>query len=112
MFVSRRQSRPPVRRWGSYEADSRELPRTGDLWIDGNSRPVCIAGTTNVEILSFDEIREDYARGGGEGDCSLQSWRSMYRKYIELECKRIACDPSVWALLVMEPFCIVCPSRK
>ena len=98
----------------SYEADRKELPRTGDLWIviDGNSRPVCITRTTNVEILSFDEIGEDYARWGGEGDCSLQSWRPMYWKYIELECKRIGRDPSVKAPLVMERFGVVYASRE
>ena len=73
---------------------------------------VCIARTGNVEILSFDEIGEDYAQWGGEGDCSLQSWRRMYWKYIEMECKRIGRDPSVKAPLVMERFGVVYPSRE
>ena len=80
--------------------------------IDGKLQAGVYRTDDKVEILSFDEIGEDYARWGGEGDCSLQSWRRMCWKYIELECKRIGRDPSVKAPLVMERFGVVYPGRE
>jgi uncharacterized protein YhfF len=93
----------------SYQADGKPLPSVGDLWvvIDGESKPVCVAQTTNVEIVSFNEVPEIYARLGGEGDRSLGSWRRMYRKYLVLECKRIGREPVVTAPMVMERFEVV-----
>ena len=93
----------------SYQTDGKSLPSTGDLWIviDGESNPVCVAQTTNVEIIPFNEVPEDYARWGGEGDCSLESWRRMYWKYIGLECKRIGREPAASAPMIMERFAVV-----
>jgi uncharacterized protein YhfF len=95
----------------SYEADGKEPPRAGDLWIviDGDSMPVCIARTTGVEIIPFDKVPEDYARWGGEGDRSMEHWGRMYWKYIKRECKRIGREPSAKAPLVMERFAVVYP---
>ena len=93
----------------SYQADGKPIPSTCDLWtvIDGNSKPVCIAQTTNVETIPFNEVRENYARWGGDGDCSLESWRQIYWKYIVIECKRIGREPAATAPLVMERFAVV-----
>jgi uncharacterized protein YhfF len=93
----------------SYQADGKWLPSVGDLWvvIDGDSKPVCIAQTTNVEIIPFNEVSEDYARWGGEGDCSLESWYRMYWRYIVLECKRIGRAPAAIAPMIMERFALV-----
>jgi uncharacterized protein YhfF len=92
----------------SYQADGKGPPRVGDLWvvIDGDSNPVCVARTLNVEIIPFSDVPEDYARWGGEGDCSLESWRRMYWKYIGLECKRIRREPATSAPMVMERFAV------
>jgi uncharacterized protein YhfF len=92
----------------SYEADGKPLPGIGDLWvvIDGDSKPVCIAQTTNVAIIPFNEVPEEYARWGGEGDCSLESWRRIYWNYIVVECKRIGRVPTANAPLVMERFAV------
>jgi len=93
----------------SYQADGKSLPRAGDFWtvIDGDSNPVCIVQTLNVEIIPFNEVPEDYARWGGEGDCSPESWRQMYWRYIVLECERIGREPTTIAPLIMERFAVV-----
>ena len=95
----------------SYLADGKPLPCVGDLWvaIDGDSKPVCAVQTTNVEIIPFNQVPEDYARWGGEGDCSMESWRRMYWEYIVLECKRIGREPAAIAPMVMERFRLVYP---
>jgi len=93
----------------SYEADGKPLPRPGDHWIVTNGRddPVRIIQTTDVRIVPFDEVGEEYARDGGEGDRSLLSWRKMYWEYIVSECARIGRDPTEKAPLVMERFKVV-----
>jgi uncharacterized protein YhfF len=93
----------------SYEADGRVVPRVGDFWVvtDGGDAPVCIIQTTEVEIIPFDEVTEDYARDGGEGDLSLESWRKIYWRSIISECERIHQEPSEKAPLVMERFRVV-----
>lgn len=93
----------------SYEADGKSLPSVGDFWImiDGDSNPVCVVQTTNVEMIPFDEVSEDYARCGGEEERSLDAWRRMYWKYIVLECKRIGHEPTTTAPMIMERFVVV-----
>jgi uncharacterized protein YhfF len=93
----------------SYHADKTSLPRVGDFWvvIDGDSKPVCLAQTTNVEIIPFNQVPEEYAGWGGEGDCSLQSWRRMYWRYIVQECRRIGREPATSAPMIMERFAVV-----
>lgn len=97
----------------SYEADGQTLPQVGDFWVvtKGGDDPVCVIQTTEVRILPFDEVGEEYARDGGEGDCSLGSWREMYWEYIVSECSRIGREPSRKAPLVMERFQVVYRER-
>jgi len=61
----------------SYEADKKRLPIAGDHWIVivDSDTPVCIIETTQVQIMPFDELPEDYAWEGGEGDRSLATPR-------------------------------------
>jgi uncharacterized protein YhfF len=90
----------------ALEADGRRPARAGDLSIvtNGGDEPQCVIETIDARILPFDEVGEEYARWGGEGDRSLAGWRDLYWRYIEGECRRIgrAADPK--APLVMERF--------
>ena len=47
-----------------------EAPGAGDHWIvtNGADDPVCVIETTEVRIIPFDEVSEEYARTSGEGD--------------------------------------------
>lgn len=93
----------------SYEADKKPLPVVGDLWIVtvGGDAPVCIIQTTDVRIIPFDEVSEDYAWDGGEEDRSLATWRVIYWEYITRECERLGLTPTPKAPLVMERFRVV-----
>ena len=75
----------------SYQADSKPVPQVGDFWIviDGTGEPVCVVRTFDVRIIAFDEMPEDYALWGGEGDLSMEFWRRIYWEYIVTECARI-----------------------
>ncbi len=93
----------------SYEYDKTPVPRVGDYWVvqDGRGVPVCVIRTTDVSIIPFDEVPECYAWEGGEGDRTLESWRSIYWGYIVSECGRIGREPSTKAPLIMERFAVV-----
>lgn len=93
----------------AYQADKKRLPVAGDHWIVtvGADAPVCVIKTTEVRIIPFDEVTEDYAWEGGEEDRSLASWRAIYWEYITRECQRLGLEPNSKAPLVMERFRLV-----
>jgi uncharacterized protein YhfF len=92
-----------------YEFDNQPVPRVGDHWVveDGKGEPVCIIKTSEVSVIPFDEVGETYAVEGGEGDCTLEGWRSIYWHCIVAACERIGREPSKKAPLVMERFAVV-----
>jgi uncharacterized protein YhfF len=65
----------------SYEAESEPLPRVGDLSVitDWTGTAVCIIRTVAVEVVSFDEVTEEFAATEGEGDGSLDYWREAHQ---------------------------------
>ena len=91
------------------EAESKPLPQLGDLSVvtNGHDDPVCIIETVDVQTIPFDEVGENFAYEGGEGDRSLASWRRIYWDYIVHECTRMGRTPSEKAPLVMERFRVV-----
>jgi uncharacterized protein YhfF len=93
----------------SYAFDGKRLPEAGDLCIvtAGSDDPVCVIETTEVRIIPYDEVTEDYAWHGGEGDRSMATWRDIYGRYIASECARMGREPSPAAPLVMERFRVV-----
>jgi uncharacterized protein YhfF len=93
----------------SYEYDKKPVPRVGDYWVvqDGRSVPVGIIQTTDVSLIPFDEVPECYAWEGGEGDRTMETWRSIYWRYIIDECERIGLEPSQKTPLIMERFKVV-----
>jgi len=93
----------------SNEVDGKPAPRPGDLWIvlAGPDEPACIIETTRVRVIPYDEVPEEYAWAGGEGDRTLATWRRIYWEMIVSECKRIGREPSPKAPLAMERFRVV-----
>ena len=75
--------------------------------VDGDHLPVCVIETTEVAVLPFRDVPEQWAVWGGEGDRTLATWRPMYWRYIESECARIGRPSSEDAPLVMERFQVV-----
>ena len=93
----------------SYEYDKEPVPRKDDYCVilDGQGAPVCIIQTIDVAIIPFEKVSESYAWEGGEGDRTLETWRSIYWRFISAECERIGREPSRKAPLVMERFKVV-----
>ncbi|MET1060882.1 MAG: ASCH domain-containing protein [Nocardioides sp.] len=66
-----------------YESDEEPLPETGSLSIllDGAGHPQALIEVTDVRVVPFDEVDEEFARLEGEGDLSLGYWRDEHRRF-------------------------------
>lgn len=64
----------------SYEHEGEAVPRVGDLSVvtdwRGNAR--CVIRTSSVEVVPFESVTPAFAATEGEGDGSLQYWRSAH----------------------------------
>ncbi|SDS33814.1 Uncharacterized protein YhfF [Paraoerskovia marina] len=67
----------------SYEDDGEPLPQKGDLSIilDADGAPRALIRTSEVEVVAFEEVTEDFARAEGEGDRTLASWRAGHEEF-------------------------------
>ena len=61
----------------------------GERWIvlDGRGEPRCVIETTEVTYRRFDDMDAAFAHDEGEGDRSLDYWRSAHRNYFERQGK-------------------------
>jgi len=77
--------------------------------FDGN--PQCVIQTTEVRFLPFSEVDAEFAFDEGEGDQTLEYWRTAHRK-IFIECCRelnIEFDESM--LIACKRFKLLFPER-
>jgi uncharacterized protein YhfF len=92
-----------------YEAQGQRMPQTGDLSVvtrfDGT--PVCVIETSQVEVVPYDEVSEEFAAAEGEGDATLRQWRDDHWRYFGRECARIGREPSLDMPVVCERFQVV-----
>lgn len=93
----------------SYEVDGKPIPLPGQLSIveRWSGEPLCIIETSHVEVLPFDEVAAGFAATEGEGDGSLEYWRTGHRAYFGRECARIGREPSDGMPVVCERFRVV-----
>lgn len=73
------------------EAKGRVPPKAGDLNIVTTwaGEPLCVIETTQVDIVPFAEVGAEFAAAEGEGDGSLEYWRSAHTAFFGRECERI-----------------------
>jgi len=67
------------------EADGDPVPQVGELSIltDGAGIPRALIRTTSVIISAFDDVDAAFAASEGEGDLSLEAWRTGHAAYFE-----------------------------
>lgn len=70
-----------------YKLDNEPLPKTGEysVILDSHENAVCIIQTTNVSVVPFRAVTADHAFKEGEGDKSLEYWRSVHEAFFS-EC--------------------------
>jgi len=66
-----------------YVKEQEELPTPGTLGIllDGEGHPRALVVTTQARVVPFDEVDADHARDEGEGDLSLEHWRTVHERF-------------------------------
>jgi len=92
-----------------YEFLREEPPKSGDLSIilDGQGSPLCIIETVEVEIKPFDQVDERFAFDEGEGDRSLNYWRTVHTHFFNRACQQIGRTFSETMPVVCERFRVI-----
>jgi len=92
-----------------YEIENEPIPEVGDYVIITNWKGIaqCIIQITNINIISFKEVTEEFAAKEGEGDKTLSFWRKVHRKFFSLELKEYSKKFSEDMLVVCEEFEVV-----
>ena len=78
----------------------------GDYWlvVDTVSAPRFLVRVTDVDVRPFDEVQLSFAAREGEGDSSLEYWRTVHREYFQLQCAAWEIDWSETLPVVCEGF--------
>lgn len=92
-----------------YEADCEALPETGEYSIitNWNGDPICVIQTIDVMVMSFEQVPDEFAYDEGEGDRSLDYWRTVHWVFFSRMCKVIGYEPSMTMPVVCERFRLV-----
>lgn len=96
-----------------YEYEKCELPKVGEhnIILDTNGSAVCITKTTHVTVVPFLQVSAEHAYKEGEGDRSLQYWRTVHAKFFSDELTEINVKFSEDMLVVCEEFQVVFPVK-
>ncbi|OFE16725.1 ASCH domain-containing protein [Humibacillus sp. DSM 29435] len=68
---------------GDYAREGEQPPEPGLLGIllDGAGHPRALVVTTEARVVPFDQVDADHARDEGEGDRSLEHWRTVHERF-------------------------------
>ncbi|MFI6265745.1 ASCH domain-containing protein [Micromonospora sp. NPDC051006] len=66
-----------------YAAEGEELEQVGErlVLVDDADQLVGVVQITGVEVVRFADVSWDFARSEGEGDRSIEDWRSGHAAY-------------------------------
>lgn len=66
----------------SYLAEE-SAPRIGshNIILNGRDEPVCVIRMTSMSLVRFSDVTEEFARKEGEGDMSLEYWRTEHKAF-------------------------------
>ncbi|GHV55945.1 RNA-binding protein [Spirochaetia bacterium] len=97
-----------------YEIDKEKIPQKDSISIvlNRNNIPMAIIKDIDIKILSFNEIGENEAKIEGEGDCSLDYWKRIHRKFFEEECLKYKIKFDERMLVVFETFELIYCKNK
>ena len=93
----------------SYEFEQEPVPRVGEFSVvtDWAGRARCVVRTTSVEIVAFRDVSAEHAAAEGEGDRSLEYWRTSHWAYFTRELRVAGQEPSPDMPIVSERFELV-----
>jgi uncharacterized protein YhfF len=74
--------------------------------LDGRNEPLCIVETTEVALLTFEQVDARFAWEEGEGDRSLDYWRKAHWDFSSRTLPAIGKEPGK-DMLVCERFRVI-----
>lgn len=79
----------------AYEAEGEPVPEAGEVEVvvDHSNQPSVITQITKVEVVPFNRVGAAFAAREGEGDASLEYWRTEHWDFFSRECQRIGRQP-------------------
>jgi hypothetical protein len=85
-----------------YIEENEPMPCVNEYSVILNSKDeaVCIIQTTKVKVVPFDQVSADHAYKEGEGDKSLDYWRTVHKDFFTAELAAVGigmCCTMVWA---------------
>ena len=82
------------------------LPKSGEINIvvDWDDKPVAVIQVTEVNIVPFNQVSEEFAFTEGEGDKSLEYWKRVHWGFYTREMEPYGVKPSDDMLIVCEEF--------
>jgi uncharacterized protein YhfF len=92
-----------------WEFDGEVWEEIGHLtWVlNGRGEPLCIIEITEVSLKPFDQVDAQFAFEEGEGDRSLEYWRSAHQGFFERAMKKIGKPFATDIPLVCERFKLI-----
>lgn len=94
-----------------YELENERVPSVGvhSVLTDWEGIAKCIIKDVNVTILPFRDFSEELARIEGEGDKSLEYWRSAHLNVFRADAEEYGFEFNEDLLVVFEQFEVVYP---
>lgn len=85
------------------------VPKVGDMAILTNweGEAKCLLKTTEVDIVPFNEIDEDYAMKEGEGDQSLSYWKKKHWEFFSKDLANFGELPEDDMMVICEEFEVI-----
>jgi uncharacterized protein YhfF len=95
----------------SREAKGEGVWEPGDesIVLDGKGQPVCVVRTTELRVIPFGDVDANFVRDYGEGDRTLEWWRTEVWDHYRRECVALGREPTDDMPLICERFTVVFP---
>lgn len=93
------------------EVNHQPMYEVGSLHIvkDGSDQPVAVVETTELKVLPFNEVDEQFAYDYGEWDRTLAGWRKACWGFYSQQCQDLDKEASETMPLLCERFKVVFP---
>lgn len=94
-----------------YDDNPDDYPTVGthSVVTDYDGNPLCVVRTTEVRVVPFNEVDAEFAFDEGEGDQSLDYWRSAHWDYFMERCARAGREATETMPVICERFELLYP---
>ena len=92
-----------------YQRYNEPLPKAGDysIILNSNNEAMCIIKTNKVYVTEFNNVSKEHAFKEGEGDRSLEYWRTVHIEFLTNELSSLQMPFNENVKVVCEEFEVV-----